>query len=69
MEIEKANKKPDKKATRVSIPKFTGRARKRGVEEAPKPSARKRSTRGWCLTNMYRDDSIIEARTVEEAIA
>uniref|UniRef100_A0A2N9HJH7 Coiled-coil domain-containing protein n=1 Tax=Fagus sylvatica TaxID=28930 RepID=A0A2N9HJH7_FAGSY len=85
-EIEKANKKPDKKAARVSIPvpKVTeAELRRRREEEQAEmqkkaDESKKRQSRTAeeeeyermvLVTNTNRDDSIIEASTVEEAIA
>ncbi|EOX97539.1 Coiled-coil domain-containing protein 124 isoform 1 [Theobroma cacao] len=85
-EIEKAMKKPDKKANRVSIPvpKVTEvELRKKREEEQAEMAkkaeeAKKRQTRTAAeeeyermvlVTNTNRDDSLIEARSVEEAIA
>ncbi|MBA0760247.1 hypothetical protein Gotri_023006 [Gossypium trilobum] len=85
-EIEKALKKPDKKANRVAIPvpKVTeAELQKRKEEEQAEMAkkaeeAKKRQSRTAAeeeyermvlVTNMNRDDSLIEARSVEEAIA
>ncbi|KAG2706116.1 hypothetical protein I3843_05G079300 [Carya illinoinensis] len=85
-ELEKAGKKPDKKANRVSIPvpKMTEveLRRRREEEEAElrrkSEEAKKRQNRTAAeeeyermvlVTNTNRDESIIEARTVEDAIA
>lgn len=85
-ELEKAMKKPDKKATRVSIPvpKVTEvelRRRReeeqaelqRKAEEAKKRQSRTAAEEEYermvLVNNTNRDDSIIEARTVEDAIA
>lgn len=85
-ELEKAMKKPDKKANRVSIPvpKVTElelRKRReeeqaelqRKAEEAKKKQSRTAAEEEYermvLVTNTNRDDSIIEARTVEDAIA
>lgn len=85
-ELEKAARKPDKKANRVSIPvpKVTEaelrrrreeeeeRLRKR-AEEAKKQASRSQAEEEYerilLAANTNRDDSVIEARTVEEAIA
>ncbi|KAI8533229.1 hypothetical protein RHMOL_Rhmol11G0281200 [Rhododendron molle] len=85
-ELEKAGKKPDKKATRVSIPvpKVTeAELRRRREEEqaqltkrAEEAKRRQSRTQGEeeyekivLVANTNRDDSIIEARSVEDAIA
>ncbi|KAK9287291.1 hypothetical protein L1049_015704 [Liquidambar formosana] len=85
-ELEKAGKKPDKKAARVSIPvpKVTEaelRQRReeeqaeilRRAEEGKKRKDRLASEEEYekmvLVTNTNRDDSIVEARTVEDAIA
>ncbi|KAF9676204.1 hypothetical protein SADUNF_Sadunf09G0114200 [Salix dunnii] len=84
-ELEKAMKKPDKKANRVSIPVKVTEAelRKRREEEqaemakkADEVKKRKDRTaeeeeyeRMVLVSNTNRDDSIIEASSVEEAIA
>ncbi|KAE9447401.1 hypothetical protein RHGRI_032953 [Rhododendron griersonianum] len=84
-ELEKAGKKPDKKATRVSIPvpKVTeAELRRRREEEqaqvtkrAEEAKRRQSRTQGEeeyekivLVANTNRDDSIIEARSVEDAI-
>uniref|UniRef100_A0A5B7BN60 Coiled-coil domain-containing protein n=1 Tax=Davidia involucrata TaxID=16924 RepID=A0A5B7BN60_DAVIN len=85
-ELEKASKKPDKKANRVSIPvpKVTEveLQRRREEEQAQilkkAEEAKKRQSRTAAeeeyermvlVANTNRDDSIIEARTVEDAIS
>ncbi|KGN43292.1 coiled-coil domain-containing protein 124 [Cucumis sativus] len=85
-ELEKAMKKPDKKASRVTIPvpKVTElELRKRREEEQAelqkkadeakkklsRTAAEEEYERMVLVTNTNRDDSIIEARTVEDAIA
>ncbi|KAF8013412.1 hypothetical protein BT93_I1306 [Corymbia citriodora subsp. variegata] len=85
-ELEKAMKKPDKKANRVSIPvpKATEAELRRRREEEQAELARKAEEgkrrqsrtaaeeeyeRMVLVSNTNRDDSIIEASTVEEAIA
>ncbi|KAF5449049.1 hypothetical protein F2P56_029537 [Juglans regia] len=85
-ELEKAGKKPDKKANRVSIPvpKVTevDLRRRREEEEAElqrkSDEAKKRQSRTAAeeeyermvlVTNTNRDESLIEARTLEDAIA
>ncbi|KAJ6692941.1 hypothetical protein OIU79_014638 [Salix purpurea] len=84
-ELEKAMKKPDKKANRVSIPVKVTEAelRKRREEEQAEMAkkadeAKKKKDRTAeeeeyekmvLVSNTNRDDSIIEASTVEEAIA
>ncbi|KAG7022746.1 Coiled-coil domain-containing protein-like protein [Cucurbita argyrosperma subsp. argyrosperma] len=85
-ELEKAMKKPDKKANRVSIPvpKVTEvQLRKnkeveeaelqRKAEEAKKKLSRTAEEEEYermvLVSNTNRDDSIIEARTVEDAIS
>ncbi|KAK6946487.1 Coiled-coil domain-containing protein 124/Oxs1, partial [Dillenia turbinata] len=85
-ELEKAAKKPDKKANRVSIPlpKVTEvELRKRREEEEERmkqksEEAKKRQSRTAeeeeyekmvLVANTNRDDSIIEAQSVEDAIA
>lgn len=84
-ELEKAMKKPDKKANRVSIPvpKVTeAELRKRReqeqaelakkAEEAKKKHSRTAEEEEYermvLVTNTNRDESIIEARSVEEAL-
>ncbi|KAL4303764.1 hypothetical protein GQ457_10G023750 [Hibiscus cannabinus] len=85
-EIDKALKKPDKKANRVSIPvpKVTEAELQKRREEQQAEMARKAEEakkkhsrtaaeeeyeRMVLVTNTNRDDSLIEARSVEEAIA
>ncbi|KAK3015163.1 hypothetical protein RJ639_005309 [Escallonia herrerae] len=85
-ELEKAAKKPDKKANRVSIPvpKVTEAElqRRREAEQAQvlkkaeedkrkksRTAAEEEYERMVLVENTNREDSIIEARTVEEAIA
>ncbi|CAM8935579.1 unnamed protein product [Rhodiola kirilowii] len=85
-ELEKAMKKPDKKANRVAIPvpKVTEAELRRQreeeqammlkrAEEAKKKQNRLASEEEYekmvLVTNTNRDDSIIEARSVEEALA
>ncbi|CAM8987292.1 unnamed protein product [Rhodiola kirilowii] len=85
-ELEKAMKKPDKKANRVAIPvpKVTeaelSRQREeekamilKRAEEVKKKQNRLASEEEYermvLVTNTNRDDSIIEARSVEEALA
>ncbi|EEF33966.1 coiled-coil domain-containing protein 124 [Ricinus communis] len=85
-EIEKAMKKPDKKANRVAIPvpKVTEAelSRRREEEQAElakkaeemkkkqaRTAAEEEYERMVLVANTNRDDSIIEARTVEDAIA
>lgn len=85
-ELEKAGKKPDKKAARVSIPvpKVTeAELRRRREEEqaelakrADEAKRRQSRTQGEeeydkivLVANTNRDDSMIEARSVEDAIA
>ncbi|KAA8546146.1 hypothetical protein F0562_020960 [Nyssa sinensis] len=85
-ELEKASKKPDKKANRVSIPvpKVTEAELQRRreeeqaqilkrAEEAKKKQSRTAAEEEYertvLVANTNRDDSIIEARTVEDAIA
>lgn len=85
-ELEKAMRKPDKKAIRVSVPvpKVTEAELRRRREEEQAELARKaeegkrKQTRTAAeeeyermvlVSNTNRDDSIIEARTVEEALA
>ncbi|XP_043710676.1 coiled-coil domain-containing protein 124 [Telopea speciosissima] len=85
-ELEKAGKKPDKKASRVSIPvpKVTEAELQRRreqerlqilqrAEEAKKHQSRTADEEEYermvLVTNTNRDDSVIEAHTVEEAIA
>uniref|UniRef100_A0A6N2L8C6 Coiled-coil domain-containing protein n=1 Tax=Salix viminalis TaxID=40686 RepID=A0A6N2L8C6_SALVM len=84
-ELEKAMKKPDKKANRVSIPvkvteaELRKRREEEQVEMAKKADeAKKKKDRTAeeeeyekmvLVSNTNRDDSIIEASTVEEAIA
>ncbi|KAK5842149.1 hypothetical protein PVK06_004478 [Gossypium arboreum] len=78
-EIEKVLKKPDKKANRVAIPvpKVT-EAELQKEEEEQAEEAKKRQSRTVAeveyerlvsVTNTNRDDSLIEARSVQEAIA
>lgn len=86
LEIEKAIKKPDKKAIRTSVPvpKVTGAelARRKeeererlakNAEEAKKKEKRMADEEEYkkvvLVSNTNRDDSLIEARSVEEAIA
>ncbi|ONK64263.1 uncharacterized protein A4U43_C07F23820 [Asparagus officinalis] len=85
-EIEKAGKKPDKKANRVSVPapKVTGaeleRRREeermrlmRNAEEVKKREKRVADEEEYerivLVSNTNRDDSLIEAHSVDEAIA
>ncbi|KAI8021706.1 Coiled-coil domain-containing protein 124 [Camellia lanceoleosa] len=85
-ELEKASRKPDKKANRVSIPvpKVTESElqRQREAEQAQilkrAEEAKRRQSRTQgeeeyekivLVANTNRDDSIIEARSVEDAIA
>ncbi|XP_065869142.1 uncharacterized protein [Euphorbia lathyris] len=85
-ELEKAMKKPDKKANRVSIPvpkvteaELVKRREEEQAELAKKSEEMKRKhsrtaaeeeyERMVLVSNTNRDDSIIEASTVEEAIA
>lgn len=85
-ELEKAIKKPDKKANRVSVPvpKVTeAELRRRREEEQAElmrkaEQAKKRQDRlaseeeyekMVLVSNTNRDDSVVEARSVEEAIA
>ncbi|KAA3465490.1 coiled-coil domain-containing protein 124-like protein isoform X1 [Gossypium australe] len=85
-EIEKALKKPDKKANRVAIPvpkvteaKLQKKKEEEQAEMAKKAEeAKKRQSRTAAevecermvlVTNTNRDDSLIEARSVEEAFA
>ncbi|XP_041011525.1 coiled-coil domain-containing protein 124 [Juglans microcarpa x Juglans regia] len=85
-ELEKAGKKPDKKANRVSIPvpkvNEVDLRRRREEEEAElqrkSDEAKKRQSRTAAeeeyermvlVTNTNRDESLIEARTLEDAIA
>ncbi|GFY94532.1 hypothetical protein Acr_09g0009780 [Actinidia rufa] len=85
-ELEKVTRKPDKKATRVSIPvpKVTEAELQRRREEeqaqmqkrAEEAKRQKSRTQGEdeyekivLVENTNRDDSMIEARTVEDAIA
>lgn len=85
-ELEKAMKKPDKKANRVAIPvpKVTEAELRRRKEEEEKmilnkaEEAKKKQNRlaseeeyekMVLVSNTNRDDSIIEARSVEEALA
>ncbi|KAB1997674.1 hypothetical protein ES319_D12G039500v1 [Gossypium barbadense] len=85
-EIDKAMKKPDKKANRVAIPvpKVTeAQLQKREEEEQAemakkaeevkkkqsRTAAEEEYERMVLVTNTNRDDSLIEARSVEEAIA
>lgn len=85
-ELEKAARKPDKKANRVSIPvpKVTeAELRRRREEEQAelqkkaeegqkrqsRTAAEEEYERMVLVTNTNRDDSVIEARTVEDAIA
>lgn len=86
VEIEKAGRKPDKKANRVSapVPKVTGaeldRRREeerlrvlRNAEEAKKKEKRMADEEEYerivLVSNTNRDDSLIEAHSVDEAIA
>lgn len=85
-ELDKAGKKPDKKATRVSIPvpKVTEaelRLRKeeeaaemaRRAEEAKRRHARMADEEEYervvMVSNTNRDDSVVEAHSVDEAVA
>ncbi|XP_030450306.1 uncharacterized protein LOC115672602 isoform X1 [Syzygium oleosum] len=85
-DLEKAMRKPDKKATRVSVPvpKVTEAELQRRREEEQAEVARKAEEgkrrqsrtaaeeeyeRMVLVSNTNRDDSIIEASTVEDAIA
>lgn len=85
-ELEKALKKPDKKANRVAapLPKVTSAELRRRKEEEQEALMRRAEEekkkqnrvadeheyeRMVSVANVNRDDSIIEARTVEEAIA
>ncbi|KAL5561279.1 hypothetical protein UlMin_031026 [Ulmus minor] len=85
-ELEKLNKKPDKKANRVSIPvpKVTEAEliKRREQEQAAlakkaeedkkrhsRTAAEEEYERMVLVSNTNRDDSLIEARTVEEAIS
>jgi hypothetical protein len=84
-ELEKAARKPDKKATRVSIPvpKVTEaelrrrreeeqaelqRKAEEGKKRQSRTAAEEEYERMVLVQNTNRDDSILEARTVEEAI-
>ncbi|KAE8690700.1 Detected protein of confused Function [Hibiscus syriacus] len=85
-EIEKALKKPDKKANRVAIPvpkvteaELQKRREEQQAEMAKKAEETKKKQnrtaaeeeyeRMVLVTNTNRDDSLVEARSVEEAIA
>ncbi|KAF5947048.1 hypothetical protein HYC85_017276 [Camellia sinensis] len=73
-ELEKASRKPDKKANRVSIPvpKVTESELQR-QREAKRRQSRTQGEEEYekivLVANTNRDDSIIEARSVEDAIA
>ncbi|XP_030523036.1 coiled-coil domain-containing protein 124 [Rhodamnia argentea] len=85
-DLEKSMRKPDKKATRVSVPvpKVTEAELQRRREEEQAEMARKAEEgkrrqsrtaaeeeyeRMVLVSNTNRDDSVVEARTVEDAIA
>lgn len=82
-ELEKSMKKVDKKANRVSIPvpKVTeaelrkrreeeqALAQKKGEEAKKRTAAEEEYERMVLVSNTNRDDSIIEARTLDDAIA